>query len=64
MVCPNCNTSDFMTRDEVDIGVGVQYGPWQCYGCGWFEGHEVDAAIDADRLKEDIDKADRLEDNH
>jgi Zn-finger nucleic acid-binding protein len=48
MFCPNCNCSDCW-RDEVDIGVGVQYGPWHCPECGWYEGHEVDAVIDAER---------------
>lgn len=52
MNCPQCN--DDCYRDEVDIGVGVQYGPWRCCSCGWYEGHEVDAAIDADRDAETI----------
>lgn len=39
--CPNCNSNQ-VSRDEVDIGVGVQYGPWQCHDCGWFEGYEAD----------------------
>lgn len=29
-----------MDREEVDIGVGVQVGPWGCYACGWTEGSE------------------------
>ncbi len=46
MKCPNCNGDCW--RDEVNIGVGTQYGPWRCPGCGWYQGHEVDAMIDAD----------------
>lgn len=35
MTCPCCDCP--CDRDEVDIGVGVQYGPWFCNGCGWSE---------------------------
>lgn len=35
MRCPKCN--DDCWRDSVDIGVGIQYGPWGCPGCGWSE---------------------------
>lgn len=45
MICPNCNQNSCW-RDEVDIGVGVQYGPWQCDNCGWYEGHEADVVRD------------------
>jgi len=34
--CPECGSED-VTRDEVDIGVGIQYGPWFCATCGWHE---------------------------
>lgn len=34
MNCPLCR-SEQTWRDEVDIGVGVQYGPWRCNDCGW-----------------------------
>lgn len=47
MKCPQCNADCW--RDEVDIGVGTQYGRWHCSECAWYEGHEADAAIDADR---------------
>ena len=33
--CPKCSAECW--RDEVDIGVGVQYGPWRCSECGWGE---------------------------
>ncbi len=26
-----------MDRIEVDIGVGIQCGPWSCYDCFWRE---------------------------
>jgi hypothetical protein len=39
MKCPNCKTE--CDRDEVDIGVGIQHGPWQCNECGWIEIHKV-----------------------
>ena len=36
MKCPNCG-SDGIWRDEVDVGVGVIYGPYGCPDCGWSE---------------------------
>lgn len=33
--CPECGEE--LDRIEVDIGVGIQYGPAQCYHCGWSE---------------------------
>lgn len=33
--CPTCGAE--CVRDEVDIGVGIQYGPWACPNCGWSE---------------------------
>lgn len=53
MKCPNCQSDCW--RDEVDIGVGIQYGPWNCTECGWYEGYEADALIDADRAQEERD---------
>lgn len=35
MICPNCG-EDGCHRDEVDVGVGVIFGPWGC-PCGWSE---------------------------
>lgn len=35
MQCPNCGEA--CGRDEVDIGVGVLFGPWGCSFCGWSE---------------------------
>ena len=45
MRCPQCGGA--CDRDSVDIGVGVQHGPWRCDDCGWYEGNEVDAAFDS-----------------
>lgn len=36
--CPVCGAP--CTRDEVDIGVGVQVGPWHCTECDWDEDSE------------------------
>jgi hypothetical protein len=34
-LCPECNEE--CDRDEVDVEVGIIYGPWGCYSCGWSE---------------------------
>ena len=34
--CPDCGNN--MSRDEVDIGVGIQYGHLNCGECGWGDG--------------------------
>ena len=31
--CPKCCAE--CVRDEVDIGVGIQVGPWRCPECGY-----------------------------
>ena len=36
--CPMCGEE--LTRDEVDIGVGIMYGPPRCDYCGWFAEEE------------------------
>ena len=41
MKCPKCN-SEGCWREEVDIGVGIQYGPYGCPDCGWSEWEEYD----------------------
>lgn len=41
MTCPRCGTECW--RDEVDVGVGVMYGPWGC-PCGWSESAEYDVS--------------------
>lgn len=38
--CPKCEGECY--RDEVDIGVGIMYGPWGCIECGWSESPEYD----------------------
>ena len=30
-------------RDEIDIGVGVQRGPWRCIECGYVQGDDLKA---------------------
>ncbi len=32
-LCPKCGSE--VTRDSVDIGVGVYCGPARCDSCGW-----------------------------
>lgn len=41
-LCPNCN--EVCSRDEVDVGVGVIYGPWGCFCCGWSEDSYYDGS--------------------
>jgi hypothetical protein len=36
--CPVCGAP--CTREEVDIGVGVQVGPWRCTECDWDEDYK------------------------
>lgn len=35
MTCPTCGEE--CDRDEVNVGVGIIYGPWGCHSCGWSE---------------------------
>lgn len=42
MKCEKCGTD--CRRDEVDIGVGIMYGPWGCPDCGWSEQPEYDVS--------------------
>jgi hypothetical protein len=42
MVCPKCG--DECWRDEVDVDVGIIYGPWGCSACGWSENPEYDCS--------------------
>lgn len=42
MDCPKCGNE--CDRDEVDVGVGVIYGPYGCYACGWSDDPEYDSS--------------------
>lgn len=42
MNCPKCQAE--CDRDEVDIGVGIQYGPYGCQACGWSEDPRFDGS--------------------
>ena len=44
MKCPKCDCE--CQRDEVDIGVGVQFGPYGCPQCGWSQDPEYDLSED------------------
>lgn len=37
-MCPECGSVCY--RDEVDIGVGIQYGPIHCTNCCWPKQHK------------------------
>jgi len=39
-LCPKCGSE--VTRDSVDIGVGIQVGPARCDSCGWTQDLEID----------------------
>ena len=39
--CPKCGSKD-VDRDEVDVGVGMVFGPWGCAACHWSEWPEYD----------------------
>lgn len=41
--CLRCGCECY--RDEVDIGVGIQYGPWVCQECGWNQNDEIDQLL-------------------
>lgn len=40
--CPKCG--ELCDRDSVDVEVGVIYGPWGCYCCGWSENSDYDSS--------------------
>lgn len=39
-LCPKCG--DKCWREDVDVGVGIIYGPWGCSSCGWSEYDKYD----------------------
>lgn len=41
MRCPHCG--DECARDDVDVGIGIMYGPWGCPNCGWSEDEKYDS---------------------
>lgn len=49
MKCEKCGYP--CDRDEVDVGVGVIYGPWGCFNCGWSEDARYDSS-DKDGAKQ------------
>jgi predicted RNA-binding Zn-ribbon protein involved in translation (DUF1610 family) len=40
LLCPRCGSAN-IDRIEVDIGVGIQCGPYGCFDCGWTEGETL-----------------------
>jgi len=51
MKCPKCG-NDECHREEVDVGVGIIYGPWGCSECGWSESEEYDLSDGKDPFDE------------
>lgn len=47
--CPFCGSTD-ITRDEVDIGVGIEYGPAGCESC---HAYQINAFLDEERTAEE-----------
>ncbi len=45
--CPKCGSLE-VWRDEVDVGVGIIYGPRNCDECGYTEPSAYDENFDAD----------------
>jgi hypothetical protein len=45
--CPNCDSTETW-RDEVDVGVGIIYGPLHCNDCHYREPSAYDEDFDAD----------------
>ncbi len=43
-LCPVCGAQT--ERSAVDIGVGTQYGPAQCFECGWSDTDECADFLD------------------
>ena len=39
--CPHCGEE--CCRDDVNVGIGIMYGPWGCPNCGWSEYEEHDS---------------------
>lgn len=40
--CEKCGAE--CSREEVDVGVGIIYGPWGCPECGWSESSQYDVS--------------------
>lgn len=55
MQCPKC-FSDHVDRDEIDIGVGTQCGPYRCFECGWEEGRGGPQLLDTNGEPLDADE--------
>lgn len=39
--CPRCGCTE-VWREDVNVGVGIIYGPYGCPDCGWSESEEYD----------------------
>jgi len=52
VVCPHCKSSE-VWREEVDIGVGTQYGPIHCKACGYDEEEEIESLFRTEELEDE-----------
>ena len=50
-LCPKCSSDDIFL-EEVDIGVGIQYGPLHCHACGFDEEKDTAALLKEHGLDE------------
>ncbi len=50
MNCPKCGSDCW--REEVDVGVGVIFGPYGCPECGWSEDTYYDLSEGQDPIDE------------
>lgn len=49
--CPKCGSGNIF-REEVDIGVGVLYGPIHCHACDYDESAEMYGLLDEQPSRE------------
>lgn len=47
MKCPRCGSD--CDRIEVDIGVGIQCGPWHCTQCEWSQEDDLPLILEEAR---------------
>lgn len=51
MKCPNCGCDD-LSRDEVDVGIGIICGPYGCE-CGWSESDAYNQLLETRKPRTD-----------
>ena len=58
--CPKCGEACW--REEVDVGVGIIYGPWGCECCGWSSDRRYDRGDAEARAAADAEHPDHIVD--